>query len=141
MCLSSFVVFMVIFNLIMLKFYFLFFLFSFDLICLLECFLYFVLFSNYCGISKFYFYVVVWVLILFKELGKGFMSACLTKTSFLVSFWSMVCPLTLGWRAAVFWPCKGSIIISSLIVIWYEWLDEAWSVLDWDLFNWIWFLS
>jgi hypothetical protein len=24
------------------------------------------------------------------------------------------------WRAAVFWPCKGSIIISSLIVIWYN---------------------
>lgn len=57
------------------------------------------------------------------------MSACLTKTSFLVSFWSIACPLTLGWRAAVFWPCKGSIIISSLIVIWYEWLDETWAVL------------
>ena len=59
------------------------------------------------------------------------MSACLTKTSFLVSFWSMACPLTLScWRAAVFWPCKGSIIISSLIVIWYEWLDETWAVLE-----------
>ena len=34
-----------------------------------------------------------------------------------------------GWRAAVFWPCKGSIIISSLIVIWYEWLDETLAVL------------
>jgi hypothetical protein len=32
------------------------------------------------------------------------------------------------WRAAVFWPCKGSIIISSLIVNWYEWLDKVLTV-------------
>lgn len=83
---------------------------------------------------NFYFVLFIWVLISFKELGKSFMSACLTKTSFLVSFWSMACPLTFSWRAAVFWPCKGSIIISSLIVIWYEWLDETWAVLEWIVF-------
>ena len=59
-----------------------------------------------------------------------FHTACLTKTSFLVSFWSMESPLTLSWRAAVFWLCKGRIIIRSLIVIWYEWLDETWAVLE-----------
>jgi hypothetical protein len=37
----------------------------------------------------------------------------------------------LCWRAAVFWLCKGSIIISSLIVIWYEWFDETCAVLNW----------
>ena len=30
----------------------------------------------------------------------------------------------------IFWPCKGSIIISSLTVIWYEWLGETWAVLE-----------
>ena len=65
------------------------------------------------------------MLISFKEFGKVIVSACLTKKSFLVSFLSMACPLTLSWRAGVFWPCKDSTIISSLIVIWYEWLDET----------------
>ena len=59
-----------------------------------------------------------------------FHTACLTKTSFLVSFWSMACPQTLTWRAAVFWLCKDSIIIRSLTVIWYEWFDETWAVLE-----------
>ena len=48
----SFVDFIVIFNLIMLKFYFFFCLFFGNLICLLECLLYLILYSNYCVISK-----------------------------------------------------------------------------------------
>jgi len=42
------------------------------------------------------------MLIYFEELGKIIMFACLTKTSFLVSFCSMACPLALSCRAAVF---------------------------------------
>jgi hypothetical protein len=44
----------------------------------------------------------------------------------------MACPLSFkveGLRT-VFWLCKGSIIISSLTVIWYEWLGETWAVLE-----------
>ena len=48
----NFVDFIVIFNLIMLKFYFFFCLFFVDLIFLLECFLYLCLCGNYCVISK-----------------------------------------------------------------------------------------
>jgi hypothetical protein len=46
--------FILIFNLIMLKFYLFSFLFVSDLICLLICFLYFCLVCNYCVISKSY---------------------------------------------------------------------------------------
>jgi hypothetical protein len=57
---------------------------------------YLILYSNYCVISKSCFYAVycIWTLISFEELRIYFMSACLTKTSFLVSFWRMACPLT-----------------------------------------------
>ena len=44
---------------------------------------------------------------------------------FLVSICSVAYPLTFeSWRAVLFLPCKGSITISCLIVIWYDWLDE-----------------
>jgi hypothetical protein len=63
----------------------------------------------------------------FTDLGNSLVLACLT------AFWSTVCPLTY-WRAAVFWPCKSSIIISSLIVSWNEWLDEILAVFcEWNL--------
>ena len=103
---------------------------AFGLIRLLECFLYLV---YYHGISEFLFCVVFSMLISFKESGKFFTSACLTKTSILLSFWSKACPLTCTWRAAVFWPWKGSIIINYLIMIWYEWPEVALAVLGVDL--------
>lgn len=83
----SFVDFIVIFDLIMLKFYLFFYLFIFNLMVLLKCFLYFGMCSNYCGISKsFYYFVLGYVVNYFLGIRQIFMSACLTKTSFLVSF-------------------------------------------------------
>jgi hypothetical protein len=58
MVLFGFVDFILIFNLSMLKFYFFFCLFICGLNYLLKCFLYFGLYSNYCVISKFCFYVI-----------------------------------------------------------------------------------
>lgn len=60
----------------------------------------------------------------FNEFGKILYSPVYQKHVFLEIYKKSNLPTEI-WRAAVFWPCKGSIIISLLIEGLYEWLNEV----------------
>jgi len=80
-----------------------------------------------------FFYLVFYLIFNYDIISSGLINLCELDKNFFLSVYQIHCLLgcciiglacsVLVLTAAVFWLCKGSIIISYLIGIWNEWFD------------------